>query len=132
MKTIYIALIFSIFSLATFSQQYDQNYYLQKSKKEKTTGRILLIGGGAVIVGSYLAVNDLGYSSVLTIVAGTIIAIVSVPFLNASVLNKQRANAVSASLQMNKVMAFRQSKTNFICYPAFTIKIHFYKENQIH
>ena len=124
MKKILVALTLSFLSLVAFGQQHDKDYYLAKSKREKTTGRILSIGGGAVFAGSFLAANELGYAPFLTLPVGVLMAIASVPFLNASVRNKQKAAAISAYFELNNAPSFYLRSINSICYPSLVVKIH--------
>ena len=123
MKKILVALTLSFLSLVAFGQQHDKDYYLAKSKRQKTTGRILLIGGGTLFAASFLSLVK--YESVyVTYLGGIGIAIAGVPFMNASVRNKRMAAAISAYFELNNAPSFYLRSINSICYPSLVVKIH--------
>ncbi len=117
MKKIIILTLLLAFATVSFSQQvvqqqsFTQTDYLQKSKKQKKTARILLGTGAALIATgviipegevtddfdpltfSYFHKND-GIKGAF-ILGGALSMLVSIPFFIASDKNKRRANGVA-------------------------------------
>lgn len=50
MKKYFGVFLFLLFSIAVFSQNKTKDYYLQKSKTQKTVGTVLVLTGSALIV----------------------------------------------------------------------------------
>jgi hypothetical protein len=131
MKKITVCAMLIIFSAASFSQEthpspsLTQNDYLKKSKRQKTTGLILLSGGVAVGVIGILASlnsNDIGILYLGTLVGGGMV-IASVPFFNASARNKEKAKNAFVSLRLEKVQSIQRSQLSFHEFPAISIKL---------
>ena len=82
--------------------------YLRKSKHEKTAAWILFSSGVAII--TYGIITGLSNSDELAAYGGVFIGvplmIASVPFLNASVRHKGKANTFSAGIELKRLNAF--------------------------
>ncbi len=123
MKKIFFTLTLLLFMIKSFSQTpaLSKDYYLQKSKNQKTVAWVMLGGGvamttiGLVIVNKHVnddpidALNNLGTvggSSILAL-AGIGTALGSIPFFISSAKNKRRALSVAIS---NQKSLFRNKK----------------------
>jgi len=135
------------FATTSFCQQVVQKHsltkadYLQKSKKQKKTGSILLVGGAGLMITAFIIPrgelvhdgicvgwycsdkykND-GIKSAFFI-AGGLAALASIPFFITSGKNKRRANAISASLKTDNASIVSGYSLTRINYPALSIKI---------
>ncbi len=112
MKTLLITFVFLIISQNVFSQRFtDQNqikdFYLEKSKNQKTTGWILLGAGTAlVIAGGYVfdktwddassTTTDIAGFAILT---GVIADLASIPYFISAGRNKRKAASFSLGYQ---------------------------------
>lgn len=137
MKKIVFSLILLLFVAKSFSQStaLSKDYYLQKSKNQKTVAWVMLGGGvamataGLVITNKHVnddpfeALNNLGTTSgsaILTI-AGIGSALGSIPFFISSAKNARKAAKISFN---NQRILFPQQNT-FVCkiQPTLTLKI---------
>ena len=130
MKKIISLSLLLIISATSFSQQtkpsssLTKQDYLQKSKLQKKTGFILLLGGTACVLVVPLGV--LGIKSLtanaIPFVAGLIAIPASIPFLIAASRNKKKG----MSLSIRNETAPRLQNSNFIyrAVPSVTLKIH--------
>jgi len=107
-----------------------KDYYLQKSKSQKTTAWVLIgVGAAAVIAGTIVATTlkeqddfDEGVNKLATggylMAAGGVSCLISIPFFVSSGKNKRRALALSSGLQQipipAKGLAIKQPTIN-IC-----------------
>ena len=147
MKKIILVALTVIFSAATFGQQVNpspglaKNDYLQKSKKQKKTGTILLVGGAAVVLTGVLIPkgDEKGTSYTYGIVpttdyendgikaalglTGIAAMLGSIPFFIASGKNKRKAQALTASIQPDDASIIKGYGFTRINYPALSIKI---------
>ena len=79
-----------------FSQMKTKEYFLEKSKKQKTTAWILLgAGAGAIITGAIMDNSHKGEEQSFTggfvEIGGIISTLTGIPFLISSLINKRRA-----------------------------------------
>ena len=132
----------SSFSQQTTSQpSFTQQDYLEKSKKQKKIGTILLVGGGGLIataiiipkgelvydgicVGAYCSdkyKND-GIKSIFFI-AGSIAALSSVPLFIMS--RKNRRKATSLSFKMENAVQLSNQNLVRTSFPALRVKANF-------
>jgi Na+-transporting methylmalonyl-CoA/oxaloacetate decarboxylase gamma subunit len=112
MKKIFIFLMLLLFTIRAFGQEipsteFSKEYYLEKSKKQKTTGWVMLAGGAVVTV-----VGIIGFSSTdwdesssdayaFMTVGGPLICLGSIPFFISSGSNAKKAATLSFSNQPN-------------------------------
>ena len=131
MKKIISLSLLLIISATSFSQQtkpsstLTQQDYLQKSKVQKKTGLILLLGGTAsVLVGTVVVtmITQSYAAGAIPFVAGLIAIPASIPFLIAASRNKKKG----MSLSIRNETAPRLQNSNFIyrAVPSVTLKIH--------
>lgn len=150
MKTNIISIVLLLVAASSFaqlseppnpSQPFSREYYLKKSKTNKTAAWVML-AAGTVLVGTGIGVglneatdqwvnlftaeeektSDTGgilFFSGLAAVATTI------PLFIASHKNRKRANNVSASLKMEKSLLVRQQSFVKSSYPALSVSINF-------
>ena len=147
MKKIIISFTLLGFVTTSFGQQtvqkkpMTQTDYLQKSKKQKKTGLILLAGGAGLIITSLvIPQGELVYDGICIgtycsdkykndglrsgfFIAGGLAALTSIPFFIASSKNKKRANVLSAFLKMEKTPVLRRSMSSSQAFPVISVKI---------
>ena len=133
MKKIMVVFLILTFSFSSFSQQIEpdpvltKQDYLIKSKKQKTTGWILLgTGTTTVIVGAIVddAKNTRTEQSLtggIIVVSGIICGLTSIPFFIASGKNKRKA--LSLSLNFQKIPSLNKMETSTFNYTGFNLKI---------
>lgn len=112
--TIFLLVIFILnnqHAVAQDTSSDKKNYYLNKSKAQKTTGWVFIgAGAAAIITGTIIAtsVNEEGdwndeLSTAVTgggfILAGGVSCLVSIPFFVSSSKNKRKAMALASGLQ---------------------------------
>ena len=143
MRKILCLIVLSTIVLKVFSQSTPliQTDYLQKSKKQKTTGFILLGGGAALaIVGTAIGVSSVDDELVSNIIdgesdetytAGGIMLITglaamvgSVPFFIASSRNNKKAHAASAFIKLETMPVVYRQGISKLPYPAACIRIN--------
>lgn len=108
-----------------------KNYYLHKSKNQKTTGYVLLGTGAALVAtgliiqeksfkanGTFLNFDGLGYQF-----AGVISMLSSIPFFAWSVKNKRKTIAIT--LINKKYFTTNSSPIAFKYQPALAVKFNF-------
>jgi hypothetical protein len=130
-----------LFSQALPQQPVVEKTYLDKSKKQKKTGRVLLIGGGAAIASSLIVPrgkktydgicigpwcddeykND-GIKSAL-FVAGALSALGSIPFSLASSKNKKRARNAVVLIDVDKISGPNALLVNNHAFPVLGLKV---------
>lgn len=105
--------------------------YLVKSKNQKTAAWVLL-GGGAVLIGTGLLIGDRKESSFddaatggIIGIAGALSIITSVPLFVASGRNKRKGMNVSAYLEIRRNPAQPLRSVNFRSSPAFSLQLNF-------
>lgn len=132
MKNITLCVLLIVFSLASFCQQTQpstnltKEEYLKKSKRQKTTGLILLLGGvavGATGIITALDKNEIGFLY-LGVLGGGGIIIASVPFLNASARNKEKGKNATVSFKLEQTQSIQQSQISFHSFPALSLKLN--------
>jgi hypothetical protein len=146
MKKAIILSLFVVFATATFCQQTTQKHsltktdYLQKSKKQKKVGLILIATGAvlftvSVVVPKGELTDELSYPCLCKDnyknddikaalgLAGVVTALGSIPFFIASGKNKRRANNASAFFRLQKIPVYQNAVFNSRSVPAIGIKI---------
>ena len=146
MKKIIISAVLFGFALATFCQQTTQKHaltktdYLQKSKKQKKTGLILVAGGAAVVIISEVIpkgdlTDEVSYPCLCRDVyendnikaalglAGAVSALGSIPFFIAAGKNKKKANAASAFIDIQQIPKLQQTGIKNQSIPVMGLKI---------
>jgi len=146
-QVIILTLLFS-FATASFGQQTVQRQpltktdYLQKSKNKRTIGRILLIGGTALIITSFVIpkgelVDDCALVGLYgcadeykndnlrmsLFFVGVASDLASIPFFIASKKNRRKANAASVFLKMEKAAVLHQTVVRNQSFPAVSVRI---------
>ena len=143
MRKILCLILCSTLVLKLFSQSTPliKTDYLQKSKKQKTTGFILLGGGAALaIIGTAIGVSSVDDELVSNIIdgesdetytAGGIMLITglaamvgSVPFFIASSRNNKKAHAASAFIKLQTMPVVYRQGISKLSYPAACIRIN--------
>jgi hypothetical protein len=138
MKKTLIFLILLLFTAKGFSQtipstEFSKEDYLQKSKRQKTTGWIFLSAGVVIttvgIIGFDNTYNDdwYGNSSSDTygylVLAGPLISLGSIPFFISSGSNARKAATLSISNQ--PILFPRQDSYVLNSHPSLSLKINF-------
>jgi hypothetical protein len=124
-----ICFALSLFSQATSDTTFSKDYYLQKSKNQKTTGWVLLAGGTTMaIVGTLIFSKsdflsgdpDADIGGVL-FVGGLVADLVSIPFFISSSKNARKAATITINNQ--KILSPQQNAFTFKPQPTITLKI---------
>ena len=135
MKKIIFSITLILFVVKSFSQtpsgQLSKDYYLTKSKNQKTTAWILLVGGTLMVVGGAISFGDNYYygSDTATDVSGFIVLggllsdIASIPFFISSSKNKKRAVAIAFNRQ--NMLVPQHTTLVLKSQPTVTLKIRF-------
>ncbi len=138
MKKIIVGFILLILATSAFSQQTSSSPvltkqdYLEKSKKQKTTAKILFVVGGAMFMTGILVItddiggignpNDKQNSSLADVLgyAGATVAVASIPFLVSAGRNKRKAMSISFKNELSPQI----QKSSFVyrAIPSFTLK----------
>ncbi|UEG48677.1 hypothetical protein LK994_08510 [Ferruginibacter lapsinanis] len=129
MKKIFGLIVFIAFSATVFSQV-SKNDYLEKSKRKKTTGIVLLTIGVAAITGGILANESRGqYSSFeqdfaggLLIGGGIASGLVSIPFFISA--NKYKKKAATVSVNNLKIFLSKNNQLVNNFQPMISLKIN--------
>ena len=134
MKKIMIYFLLLSLPAASFCQQTNDSVpliktdYLQKSKNQKTAAWVLL-GGGAVLIGTGFLIGDSKNSTFDDAATGAILggigvlsAIGSIPLFIASGKNKRKAMKTSTFIKMETAPAFQITSFVHNPYPAFSVK----------
>jgi len=127
-----------ILGQSTLDQINKRDYYLKKSKSQKTAGWILVGGGTTLIIGGAVFFTGAAILSIATLqdpakngtvvaayilLTGVVADIVSIPFFISAAHNKRIASSIS--LGTNK---FHDDQINYAFYPvkpSITLKIRF-------
>ncbi|MCW3110612.1 MAG: hypothetical protein JWQ09_5118 [Segetibacter sp.] len=136
MKKIVFSLTLLLFVVKSFSQEptspaLSKDYYLKKSKNQKTVAWILLAGGTVMAVGGAISFShnyDYGSNSATDIsgfllLGGIVSDIVSIPFFTSSSKNKRKAASIAISNQ--NIFLPRQNSFALKTQPTITLKIGF-------
>jgi len=147
MKPIIICTLLLLVTLNSFSQQtqskpsYTQQDYLEKSKKQKTAGKILLWGGVGLMVTSFVIPNgELVYDGICVgvwcddkyandgiksavFIAGGLSALSSIPVFIIS--GKNRRNAASLSFKNEKTILLNNQSMVYTSVPALKMNVNF-------
>ena len=135
-----VFLLATTFAGLTQSLMLTKDDYLQKSKRQKTTGFIFLCGGAALlitgaVVGTSSAADEI--ASIITegdddnsfLAAGVMVATGvaamagSIPFFIASGKNKKKAAKISAAIKFDNRKLLQGQKISMRYYPAASLKI---------
>ena len=141
MKKIIIFSLLLTVSVASFSQQtttvtpaLTKTDYLQKSKKQKTVARILLGGGGALILTGIIipkgeVTREAWWSDYKNdgiksgfVLSGTLAMLGSIPFFIASSKNKKKT--LSLSFKNETVPQFYKQSIVSLPLPSLTLKLN--------
>lgn len=122
---------------ASFSQKTNDSLpavntdYMAKSKNQKSAGWVLL-GGGAVLIGTGFLIGDSKNSTFDDAATGAILggigvlsAIGSIPLFIASGKNKKKAMRASTFIKKETVPLFHKQSFTQNSYPAFSISLNF-------
>jgi hypothetical protein len=147
MKKIIFCTVLLAFAATSFCQQTVQKqpltktYYLQKSKKQKKTGSILLAAGAGLIITAFIIPrgelvydgicigaycsdrykND-GISAAFGL-TGLVSMLGSVPFFIASGKNKRRAREASVFINMERAPVLQTTEIKNHSFPALGLRI---------
>ncbi|QNA42938.1 hypothetical protein [Lacibacter sediminis] len=140
MKKIFISMLFISICISISAQltepvhKLTKQDYLQKSKNQKTTGRVLLVGGTAMIVaGAVVGSTFEEPKGVLEIfskgevigfclfMAGAVVDLASIPFFISSAKNARKAATITLSNQQINVPNSKSLVVKSI--PSVTLKI---------
>jgi len=139
MKKTFLFLTVVLIAVKSFCQTPEnpsltKDYYLKKSKNQKTAGWVLL-GGGVVMASVGLAISsrqitddpigylttDKGNASVAVAITGLGISLFSIPFFISSAKNARRAATISFNNQ--KVYYLQQNGLALKTVPSLTLRI---------
>lgn len=132
MKNIILLLTAASLTFKTFSQTIQpadsKDYYLQKSKNQKTTAWVLLGGGTLMAVAGGIVFDKSSSNTSIDaggfiFLAGIIADIVSIPFFVSAAKNKRKAAAIVFTHQNNYMLV--QTKAVLKNQPAISIQIGF-------
>jgi len=135
MKKIISLLVFAALTLNLYAQQNNYppgtaEYFLKKSKQQKTAGWVLLVGGTTLAVASGSAFDTSWDSSSsdtdaygFLVIAGVIADLVSIPCFISSARNKQRANQIK--LNSSSELNIPLNKFQQDIKPAFALHVYF-------
>ena len=128
MNKYFVILLLMVFAFNANSQQLKNNeqktasHYLEKTKRQKTTGFILLGGGVAAFTGGAIAMEhsqSKGENEFPFVVGGLVMTLSSIPFFISSASNKHKAK-----LYMRKeALMLNPSIETGIVYNSIGIKI---------
>ncbi len=133
MKKIIFSLTLLLFVLTPFAQTpvISKDYYLKKSKTQKTVGWILLGTGAGIAAYGLITINSYtdnegpfggqNYTGALIAIGGGVISASSIPFFISSAKNKRRAATISFTSQ--KILWYQKNNIGFITQPSFTMRI---------
>jgi hypothetical protein len=140
MKKIVLILVLLSFTFSGYSQRItkdmsEANYYLQKSKKQKTAAWILLSGGTVMCAAGYVFFIYEGLKgdgiygtkaklSLAMFYAGGAAVVGSIPLFIASARNKGISMSATAGLKMENNISQLQSSFVKTSYPALSLKIN--------
>ncbi|MDI1306735.1 MAG: hypothetical protein PSX42_18060 [bacterium] len=136
MKKTITFLMLLLFTVNAFSQtipnnEFSKEYYLKKSKNQKTTGWILLSGGTLMTVVGVIGFSDSWYSSSnsttdtygFIMLGGVVSGLGSIPFFIMSGNNARKAATISLSNQ--PVFSPMQGSLVLNSQPGLSVKITF-------
>jgi len=147
MRKIFILSLLLAFAIVSFCQKtvqkqhWVQSDYLQKSKKQKKTGTILLIGGAGLIITSFIIPKgELVYDGICVgylcddkykndgiksgfFIAGGVAALSSIPFFIASGKNRRKANEATAFIDIEKKPVLHGMTLSKQSFPAIGLRI---------
>lgn len=108
-----------------------QEFYLRKSKRQKTTGWILLGSGVTLITSGILIASheEGGVEAAIPFVfisgPGIVSSLVSIPFFISSAHNKKRAAALSPTVDLQQAPGNWNKGLAYKSFPAFGAKLQF-------
>jgi hypothetical protein len=128
MKSVFLLIICLSLLNCIFSQTKAKEYFLQRSKNQKTTAWILLGAGvtaiiTGVIVDNALKEGEQSFTGGFIEVGGIICTLTSVPFFISSSRNKRRATTLAISNE--KVLFYPNSPLVSRLHPTFSLHIPF-------
>lgn len=137
MKTILIAFVIVALALEAFGQQAvkgTKEYYLEKSKKQRQTGTVLLVGGtamaitGILIMGSGDSEGEVGMSQQdatgsFLFLGGLVADLISIPILISASHHKRIAADLTFDYQ--RINVPQQNGMTRAAQPGVTLRIRF-------
>ena len=136
MKKIILCLTTLLFIVKSFSQTQSslalsKDSYLQKSKRQKTTGWILLGTGlgiaatGGIIQGMHEGKSnggfDFDFTGAYIAIGGGVVSLLSIPFFISSSINKRKAASITISNQ--NIFLPQQNSFSLTTQPTIILKI---------
>ena len=123
MKRFAIVLTILFLGVKSFAQTpvISKDYYLKKSKTQKTVGWILLGTGAGIAAYGLITLNDYtdnanfgtaNYTGALIAIGGGVIAASSIPFFISSAKNKRKAATISFTSQ--KILWYQKNNMCFL------------------
>ena len=132
MKKMIISLTLLLFMVESFSQTpaFSKDYYLKKSKNQKTVAWVML-GGGLAITAIFgfrkdveqqgINVDPLAHRDAPIVLAGIASALGSIPFFISSAKNKGRA--LSVAIRNKKILVPQQKGYALHTQPSLTLRL---------
>lgn len=121
---------FQAFCQDSRSNEFNKDYYLQKTKTQNTVGWILLGAGTTAIVAGIISgtkkdddLADVGVG-VVAVVSGVVVDLVSIPFFISAAKNKKRA-ATAVAFHMQPMNLPIQQGFVLKQQPTISVKIGF-------
>lgn len=137
MKRIIVYILLLTLPASSFSQQTTttqspktKDYYLQKSKNQKSGARVLLGGGSILIVAGVLIGTNkdatFGEAGTGLVMGGLgfLATLGSIPLFIASSKNKRKAMNASSYFKFEKIPSIQGGGITSIAYPAVSLKIN--------
>ncbi|SRR5258706_15286535 len=127
MKKNLAAILFLLFAVSAFSQNKTKDFYLQKSKNQKTVFYVFATTGTALIITGIVlgaAHNDPDteyYTGGFIAVGGFAALAISIPFFTASLKNKRKA--ISLSFKNETAPQIQSSRFVYKSVPSITLKV---------
>jgi predicted MFS family arabinose efflux permease len=123
-----LLLIVTSFCQITTNSTLSKDYYLNKSKSQKTAAWILLAGGAAVAVGAAILDVSSDWSKsetpyLIALSTGCVSMLGSIPLFIASGKNKRKAMAANAFFKIESTPVFSGYNVVYVSYPAISIKV---------
>ena len=123
MRQIIISAFLLSISTASFSQyKLTKDEYLQKSKKQRTTGYVVLVSGVILNVSGAIAYQK-GNAGIILFGAGLLADVASLPFFISAGINKRKALNASASFKMEQTNNIQGMVYSPGIYPAVSLKL---------
>jgi len=109
MKKNLAAILFLLFAISAFSQNKTKDFYLQKSKNQKTVFYVFATTDTEYYTGGFIAAG--GFAALA----------ISIPFFTASLKNKRKA--ISISFKNETAPQIQSSRFVYKSVPSLTLKV---------